>query len=252
MVANGRYPLSRRGTGNDGTCGSCKNTTLDCLDGAPRSCVNGSWEPGTPRPDGQSCSEGRGVCDDDEPYTTLVRHPLLGCGQKWVDPSEPGYEWIVFSGTPPVHIDVSQGLAWTNGVGSTDQAGAAAACASMVRGGLSGWRLPTFDEGRRLLAGCTSTSPGGPCPLSSSCLAQICNDGDLCTGCQAGHGPNAGSYQHAACQFGAGYFHTSSFCSDCAVASTRTVYAPNAVVAPQPTATLRNPICVHAAPADLL
>jgi hypothetical protein len=82
---------------NDGTCGSCKNTTLDCVDGAPRSCVNGSWEPGTPCPDGQSCSEGLCVCDDDddEPYTTLVQHPLLGCGQKWVDPSEPGYEWIV-------------------------------------------------------------------------------------------------------------------------------------------------------------
>jgi hypothetical protein len=172
-----------------------------------------------------------------------------------VDPSEPDYVWMVFHEIARVDVDVSQGLAWTNGTGSTDQAGAAAQCDSLERGGLTDWRLPTFDEGRALLAGCDGMSTGEACPLSSSCLAVVCNDGAECPTCRSGRGPGTGgSYQHAACQLSGGfyYFHTSSFCVDCDVPSTWTVYAPNAVFAAQPTTELENPKCVHAAPADLL
>jgi hypothetical protein len=52
------------------------------------------------------------------------------------------------------------------------------------------WRLPTIDELRTLVRGCSATEPDGACPVTTSCLDASCYV-DACYGCKENGGPGS-------------------------------------------------------------
>ncbi len=65
---------------------------------------------------------------------------------------------------------------------------ALAYCDSLNVGGRDDWRLPSIDELRTLIQGCSSSEGGGACNVSDSCTAPWCNNG-ACGGCSYRRGP---------------------------------------------------------------
>ncbi len=65
---------------------------------------------------------------------------------------------------------------------------AARYCEKMQVGAMAGWRLPTIDELRTLVKGCTTTGQTGTCQIRDDCLSRQCR-GDECAGCGERGGP---------------------------------------------------------------
>lgn len=86
-------------------------------------------------------------------------------------------------------------LIWQNSTNAEmTQSDAIVFCDSLSLDGYDNWRLPTIDELRRLILGCSNTETYGACQVSGSCLLESCRDVDLCSGCNELEGPNEGCY----------------------------------------------------------
>lgn len=91
----------------------------------------------------------------------------------------------VAGATAVVWVDPATSLSWTV-VAATNVAHAQATtyCANLVLSGHDDWRLPTVDELRSVISGCTATATAGTCAVHNSCLSSLCRD-DSCGGCVA-------------------------------------------------------------------
>jgi hypothetical protein len=91
--------------------------------------------------------------------------------------------------------DPASGLTWQVMVTGGPMSGNAAMahCSKLKLGG-GGWYLPTIEELRTLIRGCSATQVAGSCTIQEgSCLAMSCWD-DVCDGCSAQDGPAGGCY----------------------------------------------------------
>ncbi len=81
-------------------------------------------------------------------------------------------------------IDDATGLAWelVPQGGNPNVAGAVAYCDALRLLGSGGWRLPSVDELRSLMRGCSGTGSSGACGLTDDCATSECRD-DACDGC---------------------------------------------------------------------
>ena len=71
---------------------------------------------------------------------------------------------------------------------------AAAYCDNLILDEHEDWHLPTIDELRSLVRGCTAVQPGGSCNIQANdCLSVACRDGS-CDGCENFGGPAGGLY----------------------------------------------------------
>jgi hypothetical protein len=194
---------------SNGAC-SCTDGQWRCGDFQLQLCIGGNYvvqdncRPGT-RCDAvaQRC-----VCDeDDDPNTTLVEHPSLGCG---VETRVNGDRWVVFP-NKGVDFDPINGNAWAS-QGLLRGAELAAVCADLNIEGITGWRLPTIDEARTMIAGCPSAVA---CPVTDpGCLSSDCG---RCEACTALGGPAGGDYCRPGINLCAN-IHTTSPCTDCTTA----------------------------------
>jgi len=93
----------------------------------------------------------------------------------------------------------SSGLEWQDGHADTvSWAQAIAYCDDLTEGGHEDWRLPTIDELRSLVVGCSATEPGGSCGVTDECTASACAAASSC-GCANYLGPGpSGCYTDAA------------------------------------------------------
>jgi hypothetical protein len=154
--------------------------------GAPlldKMCLLPVSDAGVPPPDAGANdggpADGRASAAVDAPGSTLT--PLDGAGSTPVDSGLQGLEtWF----------DPASNLTWrvSPAPGSMAWQAANDYCSGI------GWRLPTIDELRTLIRGCTRTQPGGSCGLTSSCLTYPTCCDDNCSGCVAGGGPEGGCY----------------------------------------------------------
>jgi hypothetical protein len=80
--------------------------------------------------------------------------------------------------------DASSKLLWQRSVSTTqaDWQTASDKCAGLTSCGYSDWRLPTVDELRTLIRGCTATESGGVCRVTSQCGTDSCWNTD-CNSC---------------------------------------------------------------------
>ena len=117
----------------------------------------------------------------------------------------------------PVWPDTTSGLIWQTVPGDRQSWDSARVyCSDLVLDGLDDWRLPTVDELRTLLRGCSYTELGGGCGVTGTCLTLSCNT-VVCLGAcspDAGPGPE-GCYCDAGLVQGAYmWFWSSSPVSD--------------------------------------
>jgi len=119
-------------------------------DGCGGSCGTGEvcWE------DDETCSSTTGTCED-LPDTVEVA----------------GLIWQVHASSDEFSVD-----------------GAADHCASLDEGGLTSWRVPTIDELRLLIDGCSCTETGGACEVTDGSTSSAYTN-DTCSCCYGGQGP---------------------------------------------------------------
>ena len=129
----------------------------------------------------QECGEGRGTCD------TPCGPGCLG-GERCTDGQC----------IPRIWSDSATGLMWE--VSPTDSpltcSEAIDHCGGLLLGNQSGWRLPTIDELRSLVCGCSGTAAEGACALTEECstYTEPSEPGCLvdCEGCTSSEGPGRG------------------------------------------------------------
>jgi hypothetical protein len=157
----------------------------------------------------------------DEGDAAAVCDPLLGCGR-----SVGG--WTAFD-SGAAH-DEESGLWWSPVFDQQSITQLAAICASFGDAEET-WRLPTVDEARSRIAGCTATHTGGSCPISDpGCLTRSCVQEQTCAGCTENEGPRGGCYLRAFSGTCPKTF-TSSECSNCGAGKPLSVdYASGTVV----------------------
>ena len=66
-------------------------------------------------------------------------------------------------------------------------------CENLELEGFDDWRVPTIDELRTIIQGCSDTEPGGDCSATDDCVdvgddVEDCMN-DACWGCSEGNGP---------------------------------------------------------------
>lgn len=117
--------------------------------------------------DGGTASEG-GTAQDGAtvPLGTLGPAELKDNGDETLSDSKNGLDWEKAGATG----------AWT-------MSNFNRRCDKLSLGGKTGWRPPTVDELRTLIVNCPSTTIGGSCPASSTCIESGCAKGTGCTGC---------------------------------------------------------------------
>ena len=108
--------------------------------------------------------------------------------------------------------DPSTGLVWQVGHGTNmTQDEAVSYCAALTIDGHGGWRLPSIDELRTLIAGCPATQTGGSCPLTNACMDINQCHNSSCGGCGLDVGPGKnGCYWNAALDGECSLYHWSS------------------------------------------
>ncbi|MFO8072348.1 MAG: DUF1566 domain-containing protein [Polyangia bacterium] len=88
--------------------------------------------------------------------------------------------------------DSAEDICWENPVGSTSYtyADADLYCDNLEINGFGLWRLPTIDELRGLVVGCSGTATGGGCGVTEvgDCLDESCGSSADCLGCSEGEG----------------------------------------------------------------
>jgi hypothetical protein len=93
-------------------------------------------------------------------------------------------------------LDPSSGLCWQNPSSPSSMSWSAATgyCATGEFGGAApgSWHLPTIDELRSLVRGCSRIETGGACGVTDDCLEYACWMLTSCMECLAGAGPAAG------------------------------------------------------------
>ena len=139
------------------------------------------------------CVEGRCVCEPD-------------CGGKECGDDGCGENCGNCSATANCHdgecvnfawIDSTWGFMWQNAeiesvsMASWKEQAAIEHCSGLHLGGHTDWRLPTIDELRTLIRGCSTTESSGECPLKHDCAN--CLD-QSCIGCSAWGGPADSCY----------------------------------------------------------
>jgi hypothetical protein len=155
----------------------------------------------------------------------VILNAVPGDGDAWLRYLSPG-------GTEYVDIDLRTGLGWAVVRGPfPTYVEMERQCSDLTWGGISNWRLPTIDETRALGAGCSTTSPGGTCPLSGTCLDRSCGGGAACDSCPVNMGPrmppDLGYYYRPDVTVW-DRFVTSSRCADCPTESYWFYYARDA------------------------
>jgi uncharacterized protein (TIGR02145 family) len=98
----------------------------------------------------------------------------------------------VFSCDGDVCIDQLSGLTWQNDDGCCDRYSWEEAkdyCQNLVLGGYDDWHLPSIDELRSLIRGCSQIETGGSCSITDECSNNFdCWDAS-CIGCTDIPGP---------------------------------------------------------------
>jgi hypothetical protein len=90
--------------------------------------------------------------------------------------------------------DPDTGLTWQNPPSDVRMDDPVTYCATLSHDGLTDWRVPTIDELRTLVRGCSATEPSGSCNVEEAgCLALACRDA-TCAGCAGNAGPAKGCY----------------------------------------------------------
>jgi Protein of unknown function (DUF1566) len=101
-------------------------------------------------------------------------------------------EWDFDEYDEATWIDTATGLKWqTQHTGEADWQTANANCEALELDGHDNWRLPTIDELRSLVRGCSLTEPGGACGVTDSCNNQDTCETDSCNGYLSLEGPSA-------------------------------------------------------------
>lgn len=73
-------------------------------------------------------------------------------------------------------------------------------CKNLDLNGHSDWRLPSVEELRSFIVGCSATQPGGSCPFTDSCTDIDTCVNSSCDGCAIDQGPGSPN-----CYWGEGY-----------------------------------------------
>ena len=86
---------------------------------------------------------------------------------------------LALSGCPLLEVDegdVGNSLQWQDPPASEMNFDAAESyCEDLEQGGHDDWRLPSIDELRTLVDGCSDTMPNGACAVGSECLDDSCS-----------------------------------------------------------------------------
>jgi Protein of unknown function (DUF1566) len=89
-------------------------------------------------------------------------------------------------------VDTDSGLQWqTQFTGTADFQTANTNCEALELDGHDNWRLPTIDELRTLVRGCSLTEPGGACDVTENCISLSTCRNLPCYGYLSGEGPSA-------------------------------------------------------------
>ena len=136
-------------------------------------------------------------------FLLLAACLVLSC-MDWSDDRDWRKEWT----------DSNTGLIWqVSSAGSLSWEEAKSHCENDNYGGHSNWRLPTIDELRTLIRGCSATETGGSCGVTDSCLDSSCQD-NSCIECSSGEGSNGGCYGPSQLDNPCGWFWSSSAVAD--------------------------------------
>ena len=134
--------------------------------------------------DGGATEAGTPGCDDNDPGTVDIDHPILGCCHRTTKDWDgnptgtcpgPGCDPVStaeFAICGDLELDTSTNMVWS--AAKMMVAGDLAAhCSTLAAGGLSGWKVPTVNEARTLFTKCAPVLPGGSCKLEDpTCLDQ--------------------------------------------------------------------------------
>lgn len=87
-------------------------------------------------------------------------------------------------------LDRNSNLMWQkHPLVDISNADAKSACEKLDVDGYSGWRIPTIDELRSIIDGCSATNISGVCNVRETCALDGCR-GKECSGCDADEGPS--------------------------------------------------------------
>jgi Protein of unknown function (DUF1566) len=117
--------------------------------------------------------------------------------------------------TGGVWEDSDSGLMWQNTQNETViWQDAIDYCEALALDGETDWRLPSINELRSLIRGCTETETDGACGVTDSCVdSSTCWD-SICLSCSEGGGPDIGCYWDAAVEGDCSWYWSSSSRSD--------------------------------------
>jgi hypothetical protein len=95
---------------------------------------------------------------------------------------------------PGTWCDPVSGLMWQDPPDGTRMHwyAAGAQCDRLSLGGRGDWSLPTINQLRSFIRGCTATMTGGECGVSDECLRDGCGSWPPCDGCDRLAGPGSG------------------------------------------------------------
>lgn len=113
--------------------------------------------------------------------------------------------------------DTITGLIWQNPPAGDSMIlqKAAAYCENLSLDNRWDWRLPTIDELRSLVRGCSTTITGGSCGIGGDCFSwNECRVEEDCDGCSEGGGPAEGCYWPSELQGSCHNYESSSFQAD--------------------------------------
>ncbi len=137
------------------------------------------------------------ACDGDSVNCTAIDSGKYASGVAWCNNGCTGYDESTCVLLEDYWVDPDTGLWWTRG--QIDETGADVgtfkplSCATFIMGGYDDWRVPTINELRTLISGCTRTEPYGACAVEDTCTESDCYSA-VCDGCESGAGPWNGYY----------------------------------------------------------